>query len=385
MNKYCNIIKVILENWDKILTSFESQFNKDQCCEHLNYWLHTKIQDNKYRSEDIKLLYFAWNWINDSITAKNYCRHKKFNVSAEDFKKKLKLYIFLEYIDIINSELTRVQNSEKTMYCNYIKSSFDLYYSMKFEDSSTCSQKFSDELVAFEKKIDNSKLCELKNKWPHRCLDLVFNKNNKALCSSKKEQSNVHNQERSNGFETTNKFNQSVLDKFSAFKTYEEFNSNKDCYKYCQHCKIIYDFEESCPGISDFCRMLVRNLHEIKYSNDIKDRCGYLYYWIYENAWKLFGPDWNKTHGKEPIFTLLNIGYKIINELKINESFYNYDTKISFEEWRKKTDLHDYFENYDNIKNITESTNREENNKYCEYFTYIKKIYKMYIRKCCKY
>ncbi|GAB69684.1 CYIR protein, partial [Plasmodium cynomolgi strain B] len=151
------------------------------------------------------------------------------------------------------------------MYYNYIKNSFDLYYSMKFEDSSTCSQKFSDELVAFEKKIDNSKLCELKNKWPHRCLDLVFNKNNKALCSSKQEQSNVHTQERSNGFETTNKFNKSVLDTFSAFKTYEESNSNNDCYKYFEHSKTIYDFEKSYSGINYFCRMLVRSLYEIKY------------------------------------------------------------------------------------------------------------------------
>ncbi|KMZ82575.1 variable surface protein Vir 12/22/24-like protein [Plasmodium vivax India VII] len=195
----------------------------------------------------------------------------------------------------------------------------------------------------------------------------------------------MQTQERSNKFEKVNKFNKSVLDKISAYKTYEEFNNNKDCYKYCHHCKSIYNFEESYPGISDFCRKLVRNLHEIKYSKDSKGRCGYLYYWIYENAWKLFGPDWNKIHGKEPIVSLFNVGYNVIIELKTNECFYNYDTKISFEEWREKKDLHDYFENYDSIKNITKSSNNDENNKYCDYFTYIKKMYKKYIRKCCKY
>ncbi|SCO70742.1 VIR protein [Plasmodium vivax] len=385
MNKYCNIIKVILGKWDEILKSFESDFNKDQCCEHLNYWLHTKIQDNKYRSKDINLLYLAWDSIKQSNEENKHCQHKNFNVSAEDFKKKLKLYIFLEYYDSINKELSTEQISENDMYCNYIKTSFDLYYNMKFEDSNTGYKKFKDELDAFEKKINNTKLCDLKNKCPHRCLDLVYNKNNKALCSSEQEKSKVQTQESSKNFEATNKFNKSLLDKFPALKTYEEFNSNKDCYKYCHHCKSIYDYEKSYPGISDFCRMLVRNLHEIKYKNDSKDRCGYLYYWIYENAWRVFGENWNKIHGNEPIDRLFNIGYTIINELQINECFYEYDTKISFKEWKEKKDLHDYFENYDSIENIIKSFKKEKKDKYCEHFTYIKEIYKKYIRKCCKY
>ncbi|KMZ88969.1 variable surface protein Vir 12/22/24-like protein [Plasmodium vivax Brazil I] len=131
--------------------------------------------------------------------------------------------------------------------------------------------------------------------------------------------------------------------------------------------------------------MLVRNLHEIKYKNDSKDRCGYLYYWIYENAWRVFGENWNKIHGNEPIDRLFNIGYTIINELQINECFYEYDTKISFKEWKEKKDLHDYFENYDSIENIIKSFKKEKKDKYCEHFTYIKEIYKKYIRKCCKY
>ncbi|GAB67080.1 VIR-like CYIR protein [Plasmodium cynomolgi strain B] len=130
--------------------------------------------------------------------------------------------------------------------------------------------------------------------------------------------------------------------------------------------------------------MLVRNLYEIKKKNDKKNSCGYLYYWIYENVWGLFGNNWNKIHGKEPILALFDTGYKIINELKINECFYDYDTEISLEELREKKDLFDYFNNYNNIDAYvnSEETGKE---KYCKYFTYIKKIYRKYIKKCCIY
>ncbi|KMZ98769.1 variable surface protein Vir24g [Plasmodium vivax North Korean] len=177
---------------------------------------------------------------------------------------------------------------------------------------------------------------------------------------------------------------ENILQKFSEYQIYEEFSSKDNCYKYCNQCKNIYIFEKEYPGISDFCRMLVRNLYEIKNKNAGKNRCGYLYYWIYENAWRVFGDNWNKIHGKVPIDRLFNIGYEIINELKINECFYEYDTEISLEEWREKKDLHDYFNNYKSIKEKIMS-DKIENQKYCKYFIYIKKLYKKYIMKCCKY
>ncbi|KMZ79571.1 variable surface protein Vir24 [Plasmodium vivax India VII] len=177
---------------------------------------------------------------------------------------------------------------------------------------------------------------------------------------------------------------ENILQNISEYKIYDEFSSKDDCYKYCNHCKNIYTFEKDYPGISDFCRMLVRNLYEIKNKNDKKNHCGYLYYWIYENAWRVFGDNWNKIYGKEPIDRLFNIGYEIINELKMKECFYDYDTEISLEEWREKKDLHDYFNNY---KNIEEKVKFEEaeNQKHCKYFTYIRKIYRKYIENCCKY
>ncbi|GAB69451.1 hypothetical protein PCYB_001990 [Plasmodium cynomolgi strain B] len=77
---------------------------------------------------------------------------------------------------------------------------------------------------------------------------------------------------------------------------------------------------------------------------------------------------------------LTNIIFRVNKELKKDENC-TYYIHGTFSEWRKKTDLHDYFENYSTfIQNISD---KAKNETYCQYIDYINNLYKKYMNICC--
>ncbi|KMZ94370.1 variable surface protein Vir21-like protein [Plasmodium vivax Mauritania I] len=176
ITKICNKLNAILEKWDQILKPSESVINS-KYCEYLNYWIHDQINDKLFRKKTTTLIYTAWDILNKyKITSKNNCWHKNFNVPEKDFKNKKKIFEFLEYYNVIKSKMEKIDTLKKEEYCEYLKSIFSLYYTVKHEDLCKKSTVYKDEVDYFQKIIKDDDLAFLKTNCPGKNIEFLFKK-----------------------------------------------------------------------------------------------------------------------------------------------------------------------------------------------------------------
>lgn len=157
-----------------------------------------------------------------------------------------------------------------------------------------------------------------------------------------------------------------IFKKFSSHTTYEELNNNVDLYHYYNICsELLQTDEQDCKSYI-LCSKLSRNFEKLFEMNNEErsNRCEHITNWMYDQLWLIFNNHSNNIYKVYSLGKLLNMGYKILNKLGINDCYY--ETKdINLEELIEKKYLHDYFKNYDKI-NCNSSTDEYKCQKYCE-------------------
>ncbi|KMZ82988.1 hypothetical protein PVIIG_05283 [Plasmodium vivax India VII] len=370
----CKNLKDILENWDKLLPEYKL-VNKDdnKHCDYFNYWLHGKIKGNYCRKRTIEFLYDEWDKINELNDKSNTkCSHKDFLVSENVFTKKKKLFDFIGYYDSVKSKLLQSDTSKNEKYCEYIKNHFELYFVMKHEDSCKNTSNYTEENKNFKTKFFDEKEVEYLKKT---C-------NVKYLKTIEKVDSNNVISTLPNEFETRKQGY--VFEGLPSHKKYKEFDKKDNIDHYCSYCTDLLPYEIDNPGINALCKIFAKNLKEIKDKNNRSKDCSYFYYWMYDKIWQNFGINSNHISNKPVVLALLNVVYRIIYKLKIDECLYNYNSDDTFHVWNEKQYLHDYFKNFNAINGCITSK-MEDCKTHCEYVKHIATLYEKYIKECCIY
>ncbi|GAB69857.1 hypothetical protein PCYB_006060 [Plasmodium cynomolgi strain B] len=293
----CNKLKVILEDWDTLLTQYEFT-NKDdkKYCNYLNYWLHEKIKGNYCRKRTIEFLYDEWDKINEIfVKSSTKCSHKDFLVSENAFIKKKNFFDFIEYYGSIKSKLDKSDTSKNEKYCKYIKNHFKLYFVMEHEDICKNTSIYNEEISIFKNKfIDDQEEVEyLKKTCNDKYLKTIENVySNKVILNEPNE------------FETYKK--EYVSEGLPSHEKYNEFDNKNKIDDYCSYCVDLLPYEIDNPGINALCKIFAKNLYEIKSKRDRSENCSYFYYWMYDKIWQNFGSNSNHINNKQFIELFIN-------------------------------------------------------------------------------
>ncbi|KMZ85277.1 variable surface protein Vir24 [Plasmodium vivax Brazil I] len=392
----CKILKKILDKWDTFET-YEGT-TSGMPCEYLNHWIYGRLSNSKAHPNDIDLFYEEWKSHYNSKEDRKYrCLHKSYNKhSREELGNRKKVFDFSKYYSSIENILNG--NGEKREICKYIKDILKLYYIMTNEQNCKKYKLYENELNSFNKSI-KEKLNNLKTKCPGDYIEIVLNKENEKTNLSLSYEPEIFLQKYDNSSQYFMRYNtneilsgklenlqKTDLEELEAYKVYKEFNSNDNLDEYCSSCDSIFKLEFEYPGITNLCKKLGRNLKNIKNEALEKhyEKCGYLYYWIYDQIWKRFGKKLEKNENIFVVDKLIDVWYKFIYELKLYECFNNPLEKNDIYMLKEKKILHDYFKNYDGISKC-KNTETQKCTHYCVYVNNIIKIYKKYITDCCIY
>ncbi|SBT58576.1 PIR Superfamily Protein [Plasmodium ovale wallikeri] len=392
----CNIwgnVKNILNRWDSEYGNYRG-LSSNKKCDYLNYWLYDKLNviDD---FTDVFSFYNAWqHYVSSNSEIKEKCYAKFYNgFTKEKFKKKKKLYDFLEYYNSIKDKILKGTAKNKKGYCDYIENIFQLYKEILYNN---IAHVYSEDINNFQKifMLNNRELSFVSRECPGRCLHLVFNQNNRNLCPRELEElKSLKTKEKTCEIRNNvaivkagdNPDYDDILNDSPAYKIYKKLNEENKYCGYNGYCIKINAHENSYPGISKLCTDIVENLvklPEIEDAGDRNQRCLYYMYWIYDKI------------NNMPISKSKNIGdYPVVHELfdvvnKVNhileknkQCYFDYNLESTIQGLSEMKYLHDYFNIYDHVKDKLSSLSDKK--KSCEYITHINTIYEKYIVSCC--
>ncbi|SCA59675.1 VIR protein [Plasmodium vivax] len=378
--KYCYSIDSILKNQDKILESIGKDKNKDKFCLYLNYWIRDKLKDNEFRYRIIKYVYSAWDMINKSNgTSNSKCWHKKFNVGEKDFKNKKKWFEFFEAFDIIKEKMKKTENSKKNEYCNYLQSIFSLYYVKKQESICNKSSFYKEEIGKFESKINDDVFSLLKEKCPGSNLEFLYKINSDRELPNRQGLGVTRLENNDTPY---TKVMEEILGKLTSHTIYTDLDNKQDIDKYCNYCINVLPLEKDYPGVTEFCKLLSKNLSNIKDKNDRDERCPYLSYWTYDNVRKIIRSSTYNT--LNPVINQINNLILLINMKFLNKSLCLFYLDSSANAWKEEKYLHEYFKYFTDIEGKSGIPEKDQKT-YCEFIRNINKLYESHINHCCNY
>ncbi|CAG9484555.1 unnamed protein product [Plasmodium vivax] len=377
---YCYSIFSVWKDQDEILESIGENKNKVDFCLYLNYWILDKLKENEFRYRIIKYVYSAWDTINKSKDNSNSkCWHKKFNVGEQDFKNKKKLFEFLEAVDVIKGKLNETEDSKKNEYCNYLQSIFSLYYVKKQESTCKNSSIYKEEIDRFERKINGDVLSSLKKNCPRSNLEFLYTINGDIELSNRQGPGVTRLENNDTPY---TKLMEEILGKLTSHTIYTDLDNKQDIDKYCNYCINVLPLEKDYPGVTGFCKLLSKNLSNIKDKNDRDERCPYLSYWTYDNVRKIIRSSTYNT--LNPVINQINNLILLINMKFLNKNLCLFYLDSSANAWKEEKYLHEYFKYFTDIEGKSGSPENDQKT-YCEFIRNINKLYESHINHCCNY
>ncbi|SBT36763.1 PIR Superfamily Protein [Plasmodium ovale wallikeri] len=169
-------------------------------------------------------------------------------------------------------------------------------------------------------------------------------------------------------------------------KIYNKLNGNANNTEYDKYCKELTEHEKDYSGISTFCKNFaknIKNLSNILDTENNRDRCSYLTYWVYNEMRKIFKNKESKIYDLKIDEKIYKIRNTIFTET------YNYFCPFYFEkdtldEWKTEKDLYDYFKNYDALKKFIPS-NKNKCEIFNTYLNYVSPLYEEHKNDCFHY
>ncbi|GAW79597.1 variable surface protein [Plasmodium gonderi] len=372
---FCKIEKTV-ESWENIWTVLKhGDITYKKICDFLIYWIYDKLKNVDFKTLQINKFYTDIQ----RVIKKDKFNHICFNILNNEFyrkyvkaydrkviKNKKELYEFLEYYNLIKKRLEgRTSNQEH--YCNYVKHIFDVYEEMYDGYISKGLEIYYKEILLFQEifKEKNKDLQFVEKNCPNRCLNLVFNKNNKSVCSLSMKKHEINAQEGKKTFEIPK--TDDFLKNLALYRFYEELYT---AYDFNNDTFICSSMQKNTSKNSDF-RVLCNNLNLILYEwtgllNQFKTHldenecCNYLNYWLHE---KLIGHPFRKN-----ITKMLYIAWDLMNtnnSENIKCSHKNFD--VNENQFKKKKKLYDFLGYYKDIKSILSSKETLNTKQYCDY------------------
>ncbi|KMZ82826.1 hypothetical protein PVIIG_03641 [Plasmodium vivax India VII] len=442
--KLCCSLEKIIEQWKSKCTVKENE--KCTCCDHLLYWLYSKIIESNLHFRGIVRIYNKFESLLKNSVFKvdsEFGKKKIYDINV--LKKKRVLFDFLLHYDIIKDKLNHINKENEEKFCNYIYYIFELYK----EIEKTENDLYEKEKELFKEKFNsgnNKELNFINEKCPGKCLDTVFKTESKQICNLK-EHKEVDSyipmlSMITETFNISNKINDLKKDVFKELpsnKIYDELNkeienTGTSSTSRCDN----LDFQSD--NVKSLCKKIDRNLKDLSTNAKLKneshnDRCLYFNYWVHDELRKMFI---GKTKDEYPTKTDIDMLHtewyhisdglmkgdfnenyeKIKNNYSTNndptppvvgnptdpsgkktkqpEKFYSitdyskhkgcfYNSDCTFYDCDDMKALYDYFKNHHYIKSKINTKNGSQCKIYHEYVSYIEPIYDKYKDDCCNY
>ncbi|GAW84251.1 variable surface protein [Plasmodium gonderi] len=417
-------LRGILNEWKNILKIFKLHYkNNNSYCNYLNFWMHNKIITKNFPEETIHDIYNEWDILNKEISTNDTCYRKNFHMSEDKFKKKKKLFEFLEYYEYIKDKMSYEGLINREKYCDYIRSIFALYYEIINENNNNPYNIYGKELENFKNIFNYVELSELIFKCPNNCRSFLNRSVGEKVCSLNEPLekfvkdiiSSCNIDENSTLDESIGVISEyiNVSQQLMLQTKYEEFNKEitmNDYVNYNTYCSKILPLNSKYCGIFDLCIKISRNLSNLGTNENLKnekhvDRCIYFLFWTYYEIYKIFHMEKKNIHNIPEAIELLKITNNINHELTkenlhniskgvhpynnlsgtrpsdyyklINYTPCTYYINCDLKECIEKKHLFDFFKNSESIKDIIIS-NTNSCNYYSKYLDYIITLYKKY-------
>ncbi|KNA02003.1 hypothetical protein PVNG_04426, partial [Plasmodium vivax North Korean] len=343
--KLCCSLEKIIEQWKSKCTVKENE--KCTCCDHLLYWLYSKIIESNLHFRGIVRIYNKFESLLKNSVFKvdsEFGKKKIYDINV--LKKKRVLFDFLLHYDIIKDKLNHINKENEEKFCNYIYYIFELYK----EIEKTENDLYEKEKELFKEKFNsgnNKELNFINEKCPGKCLDTVFKTESKHFCHLKEHKKADRYMPRilaiTETFNISDKIKELKGKKADAFKElpsnkiYDELNkeienTGTSSTSRCDN----LDFKSD--NVKSLCKKIERNLKDLSTNNKLKneshnDRCLYFNYWVHEELRKMFnGKTKDDYHNKTDIDKLYAGWYRISDGLMkgdVNENYVKIKSKYS--------------------------------------------------------
>ncbi|GAB69531.1 CYIR protein, partial [Plasmodium cynomolgi strain B] len=402
----CQRIENIFNQWENIISSRTDIQNK--CCDYFIYWLYGKLVEYNFNSWDIFSVYdkFSSFIINKCFKENNNEFHIKKVYDLKALRNKKELFDFVEYYknlkDIWNDGI--IDNNKN--YCEYAKYVLELFKEM---EKKKCSSIYKYEIEHFAKEIiNNQEIQFILNKCPDIKIDRELYKQYKIQCTKENvpdngslKSSSEPNSANARAHTATVPGNNSaevvaaeklvkemnnnvdVLKQLSSYQIFIELNNDDDINNYDSYCKNIDSTGSNTLDVKKLCQKIVRNLrimYKILEKEKRNECCLYFNYWLHDQIKSIFGANLEKSNYKNHALKLLELQFRINNELRRHDCYYNFNDKL--DEWEEIMHLLYYFKNYKTIASNAPS-DQGKHEQYCKYFTKIKELFEKHINDCC--
>ncbi|SBT56517.1 PIR Superfamily Protein [Plasmodium ovale wallikeri] len=179
-----------------------------------------------------------------------------------------------------------------------------------------------------------------------------------------------------------------ILRNSPKYELYKKLNeSSDDLDKYSRYCEMVEYLKTWYSDFPEVCYMFARNLINLpqilKEENDNQERCRYINFWITDHVRKKLETEWKDRSLVSSILpAFLTVENSIAAESKNNNCHFDHKSKVDFDLWKIRKDLHDYIRNYNYI-NVRIKSDGNLCKIYFQYFNYINEIHEKYKKECC--
>ncbi|SBS93347.1 PIR Superfamily Protein [Plasmodium ovale curtisi] len=297
LDKLLNEVK--LHSFYALLTKHNGNYASSSCIPINTYPIKEESAICNLFERVKKIFYFLWHkHVMDNKDIINKCNNENsYGFSIEELRNKKKLFDFLEYYNKIREKLKEDNNKKRKHYCDYIRSIFELYKDIIYNNA---LHEYSEELWLLRKTFfRNDELRFLKKKCPNMCLDLVFDVKYKTLCPLEKlslfhetvDLNICENAELSavNRYNAKDSEKEYIFEDLNTFGVYNELNREVFTDSYYGICSKLLNFSKEHCGIYGLCIKLARNVKDLSYKKNKErtDSCEYIIHWMFDRIQKI--------------------------------------------------------------------------------------------------
>ncbi|KMZ91872.1 hypothetical protein PVMG_04431 [Plasmodium vivax Mauritania I] len=169
---------------------------------------------------------------------------------------------------------------------------------------------------------------------------------------------------------------------------YDDFYVKDSKSNFINECNALDNHEKTHKGVKELCMKLVSSLDKLSkmetISQERKDRCDYLSYWLYDEIGKIYNVHSSKINTVQFVKDLIGVGNEVNKKnIKNNTCTIKTDSSISLDEWKKRKYFYIYFKKHNELSSDVNRSNNYKCSKHNKYLKSIDSLYKTYYKATC--
>ncbi|GAB69654.1 CYIR protein [Plasmodium cynomolgi strain B] len=155
----------------------------DKCSDYLLYWLYGVIEESNFTLFQIHDVFNEMGILKENTKCFNDNNKKCINKLDKVFntrvlRNKKLLHDFTEYYEDIKNIMNKEEQTNKEIYCKFVKLYFELYKRMKDESLLDLTKYYQEEIKNFQEKFNNDSLSFLEGMCPQNGIKSLFEAEN---------------------------------------------------------------------------------------------------------------------------------------------------------------------------------------------------------------